>query len=330
MNTIKTHLKAENFSHIYLFTGEEIFLAEFYAKKLKNALVAEGDEFNYIKLSTEDVSGFQEAAESFPVLSEKKLLVLKGNNLSSELKSDFVSFLEEFIGEIPEYTTVLFMSPFIDKKSRLYKLLKKNSTECVFSKQKTDDLVIWARKVIASKGKEADRETAYALINSAGNDMTLLMNEIEKLVSYAGNRTKITKEDVESICSRNIDSIVFKMIDSALDGKPDTAFLIYNDLKIKKEQPVAINGAITKYMIDILRFKAMKDDGTPLKAIYEKLNLHSSFRQRKYLDYSSKLSEKYLKNMINLCANLDIDLKSGGIDPYTGIGLLTSMLASKK
>ena len=330
MDTIKTHLKNKQFSSLYFFLGEEVFLSDYYAKKLKEEIVPNGDDFNYLVLDPEHIESFQSAVEDAPLMAEKKFVVLKGRNFSEELKSDFVSFLTELLEDVPEYTTVLFICSSIDKKSKIYKLLSTKCTLCTFEHQKIDDLVSWINKVVSSNGKIIDRETAYTLISYAGNDMTALISEINKLVSYSGAENKITSNMIDAVVTKNIDSIVFKMIDCALLGKNDEAFIIFNDLKVKKEQPVAINGAINKYMTDLLRFKAMKQDGVALPTIFSTLKLKSSFQQKKYAGLEAKLSEKYLTDMINECANLDNEIKSGGIDGYTGVGILVAKMVAKQ
>lgn len=322
MNTFKSHLKDKKFSQLYFFHGDEVFLSDYYAKKLKSNLVEEGDDFNYIKLSPEDSHMFQEAVEAGPMMADKKLVVVKGRNFSEEIKSDFLNLISEILEDIPSYTYVLFICGGIDKKSKIYKLLSTKCTTCVFDSQKSEDVITWIGKVTRSKGKNIDRDAAMLLTTYAGLDMTNLITEIDKLVAYAGAEANITQKMIDAIVIKNIDSIVFKLIDEALAGKNDNAFIIFNDLKVKKEQPIAINGAITKYMTDILRYKIMKQDNIPVKTICDTLKLRSPYQQKKYLGYDSKLSEKYLRKMINKCEWLDTEIKSGGIDGYTGLGIL--------
>ena len=313
MNTFKNHLKENKFSNLYFFYGDEVFLSDYYAKKLKSALVEDGDEFNYIRLSPEDVNLFQDAVEAGPMMADKKLVVLKSRNLSEEIKSDFLSLITELIDDIPEYTYVLFLSGGIDKKSKIYKLLNDKCTTCVFDRQKAEDVMTWIGKVVRSRGKDIDRDAQSMLVNYTGLDMTNLISEIDKVCAYAGQEHKITE----------------KMIDEALAGNNDNAFIIFNDLKVKKEQPIAINGAITKYMTDVLRFKIMKQDGIPFKTICDTLKLRSPYQQKKYSGYEAKLSEKYLNRMIEKCAWLDMEIKSGGIDGYTGLGIVLAEMMNK-
>ena len=52
------------------------------------------------------------------------------------------------------------------------------------------------------------------LIEACGTNMQFLINEIRKLIEYAGENGIIEKEDVEMLVIKQIDSVIFDLTDN--------------------------------------------------------------------------------------------------------------------
>ena len=324
METIKNHVKEKKFDKLYFFHGEESFLSDYYVKLVKKYTVGD-DEFNFISLDSEDVLSFQDAIESTPVFSEEKLVIIKGIDFSKDWKSDTVVFFEEMLDNMPYYTRLVFVCGNIDKKSKIYKLLSSKCTECVFEYQKPWDVVKWIIKVAASKGITIDVDAAEMITEYAGVNMNLLVNEIDKMASFAGEGGKITSEIVESLCTKNINAKVYSLMDAIMAKKATEALLILNELKREKEEPNYINGSLMRNILGVLQYKALKEEGKSITAICEKMNLRP-FVQKKYAIYDRNFKETFLTQMVSECSDFDVKLKSGGMDGYSGLTMLISKM----
>ena len=325
METIKADLKSKNFKHMYFFHGGETYLSEHYANMLKKEIA--DDEFNFTKLYAEDIMSFQDAVEASPVLSDKKLVIVKARDFSEEIKSDGYNLLADILDDIPEYTHVLFICAGIDKRSKIYKLLSTKCTECVFDFQKETELIRWITNVVHKKGFDITSDAASKMIEFTGTSMVRLMSEIDKAISCNLENNTVTVATIEKITCKTVETKVFEMMDAVMDGNAETAFKMLADLKREKEEPVFINGAIVKCISDALEYKLLVKEGVHIKAISDRLKLWGT-RQKKLASYDRKFSEKLLSGMINKCAEFDISLKTSGIDGYTGISVLMSYMLS--
>ena len=80
MKNLVQDLKNQNFRHIYLFTGEEVYLRNQYKKKLQEALIPPEDtvNINFYQGKGIDLKELIAQAETMPFFSERRLLVVAG------------------------------------------------------------------------------------------------------------------------------------------------------------------------------------------------------------------------------------------------------------
>lgn len=324
METIKKAFKNKKFDNLYFFYGEESYLSDFYVSALKKELI-ENEEFNFTKLYCDELDRFQEAVEALPVFEENRMVVVFSRDFSAEIKEDNFRLIEEMLEDMPSFTYVVFVCRSIKKTSKIYKLLNSKCTVCVFERQKAQALILWLGNVFKKKGYEIDKDTCAYLLEFAGPDMTKLLSEADKLVSYELKTKKITQNSIEAVVTRTIDSKVFGLLDAVMYKKCDAAFEILNSLMREKEEPVYINGALMRNISSLLQYKILKAEGKAIPAICEKLKL-MPFVQKKYIEFDKKFSEKFLQEMLDSCAKCDIGFKTGEMDGYTGLSLLIGQM----
>ena len=321
METIKNDLKNNQFKQLYFFLGEEVFLSDFYINAIKGKIV-QMEEFNYFKLDTEKLEFLQDAVQSSPMMSEKKLVVLRGLDFSKEIKDSDVSFIEELIEDIPFYTHIIFACREISKKtSKIYKLLSEKCTLCEFKKQGSVEIIRWIANVVKRNEMEITKDAAELMTKYAGFDMNTLKNEIEKCCAYSKAEGIITENTIKEVVTRNIESKTFDLLDAVMDMQKEKALMIFAELEKDKEEPVLINGALSKTIMGVLEYKLLKTEGQSVSAISSKMGL-KPYTQKKYARYCDKMSEKFLQRMLSRCSEFDISYKTGIINGYTGLTLL--------
>lgn len=315
MDKIKADVKNNTLKKLYLFTGPETYLMDYYINAVRKKFV-ESEEFNYIKLDKETISTFQETVQSPPIMSEKKLVVVRGEDICDELK-DYDTLISDVIKDVPLYTCVIFSSPALKKNSKLYKILSENCTVCTFDRQRAADVIKWVSNVAGSKGYLCTKDNSELLCEYAGCDMTFLMNELDKVISFDPGSKEITKDAIEALATRSVESKLFELLDAVLMKNREKAFLIFNELEKEKEDPVYINGALSSNLMGIYEYKLLKRD----KSDTGRMGL-KPFVARKYASYSTKMSDAFLSKMISRCEEFDENFKSGAISGYTGINML--------
>lgn len=326
MEKIKASIKNKNFDHLYLFLGEEVFLTDFYIQSVKKTLLKE-DSFDFIVFDSEDISALQEAVEGVPMLNEHKVVVVRGQDLTAELKPAEVEFLTELLDNVPNSTCLIFSSVTVKKNTKLYKVLQDKCTVCQFERQKPAEIVRWLVNVAKTNDMLLDRDTAALLLEYAGSDMTTLKTELDKLFSYCVDTKIITSKDVEDIVIRTVDAKIYYLLDAVFGGDSEKAFMLLQELKIENEKPIYINASIMGTLRSLIEHAYLQKEGRSAAAITDKLRLRP-IQAKKNTAYLKRIDVTFLENMLKRCVDLDMQMKRGA-DGFAGLSLVLGEMLIK-
>lgn len=145
-----------------------------------------------------------------------------------------------------------------------------------------------------------------------------LINEIRKLIEYAGTNGKITKEAVDLLSIKKLESVIFDLTDSL--GKKDTktALTVLQNLIYEKEPLQKILITLYNHFKKIYLTKiAVREN----KNIAKSLNLkpNQTFLVKKYQMQSKYFKENELKLILQSLRDLDYKYKIGEIDLQVGL-----------
>ena len=178
---LKKQLKEKDFSSVYLFFGQEEYLKNYYLEKFKNAMIDEvAYDFNYSVFEGKniDIGRVIDAIEAFPVMSSRKMIVIKNSGIFRSSNAELKNLLEEYIKDLPSYICLIFYEKEIDKRSSLYKLIKKQGTCFDFEYLKTADLVAWIGRMFAEHKKKIDNKDILYLIEHCDTGMASIKTRL--------------------------------------------------------------------------------------------------------------------------------------------------------
>lgn len=148
--------------------------------------------------------------------------------------------------------------------------------------------------------------------------MQVLINEMRKLIEYVGNNGTITKKEIELLCIKQLDYIIFDLTDNL--GKKDTKKalevlheLIYNKEPIQKILITIYNHFKKLYIVNVCE-RLRLDTARNLN-----LKPNQTFLINKYKRQSQYFKEKELRNILKELINLDEKYKKGSIDITVGL-----------
>ena len=174
------------------------------------------------------------------------------------------------------------------------------------------------------------------------------MSELEKLSSYSMERDVITREDIDTICSRNIEDRIFEMIDAVMRKSISTVMDRYEDLLALKLAPVRIVVMLERQFLWMLQLKSMsEDDGMHLTDIINIIAYRQEvdtetgevkrsrgeigeFQVKKYLQQASHMSTAELQRAVALCETADEDFKTGRMNDKMATETLLVKLCNGK
>ncbi len=148
--------------------------------------------------------------------------------------------------------------------------------------------------------------------------MQELINEIRKLIEYAGNGGKIEKIDIDKLCIKKLETIIFDLTDNLGKKETQRALKVLKNLIANKEpiQKILITlyNHFKKLYITKLAVKENKD-------LISSLNLkpNQTFLVNKYKTQANYFSDKELSKILQGLRDLDYNSKNGLIDLQVGL-----------
>ncbi len=326
MKSVQKQLAEGNFSGVYLLYGEEDYLKDYYCHAIiKHTVDPAFQDFNLLSCGPKcDNAAIGAFLDAIPVLAEQKTLVIRNSGLFQKPSAEDKAFWITVLQDLPAYAVVVFVEQNADKRSTLYKTISSTYTAEEFKKQKKYDLLNWANRILASRGKTMAREDLELLIENTGSSMLQLKNELDKLCSYSGDTPAITHSAVEHVSYRNTENRIFQMIDHISAGRGAQAIAELNSLKTLKEQPMGIITLLAR-QYTILRKIKLLYPGMPTGSIAKQCGI-PEFSVKKYLPMSAALSGSTLSASICLCQQADHAVKSGTRDGWLAIDILVGQL----
>ncbi len=319
--SIQTELKS-----MYLLYGEEQYLIDTVVNKIKKNFGELLLGINYIVIDESNVDNLISDIEMPAFGYNKKLIVIKNSGLfkkdgrkktGTPIQEKIVDFIKNNMDTISGFVVLVFVESEIDKNS-VFEIISENGIICNIEELKPIQLVKKLKQICNLYKVNCDESTLNYLVEIVGTNLEFLINEIRKLIEYAGVGGTITINDVNQLSVKQIDSVIFELTDNLAIRKIDKALEILDNLIYQKE-------ALQKILITLYNhFKkiylcciAVENN----KDIVNSLSLrpNQTFLVTKYRKQASYFKMEELKEILNSLIDLDYNSKNGKIDIDVGL-----------
>lgn len=147
-----------------------------------------------------------------------------------------------------------------------------------------------------------------------------VINEIRKLIEFAGNSGDITKEDIDKLSTKQMDAVIFDLTDRLGSKQVEKALEILDTLIYNKEPHQKILITLYNHFKKLYLLKLHENLNSNID-IVEVLGLkpNQTFLVSKYKKQIMYFSEEELFNIINQFIDLDYKTKNGLMDIDIGI-----------
>lgn len=319
MERLIQDLKEGIYKNVYLLCGEETYLRNQYKKRLRDALVVEGDTMNYSYYEGKEINprSVIDLAETLPFFADRRVIMIENSGFFKN-KCDEIT---DYISEIAETTCLIFVETEIDKRNRLYKEVKKHGLIVEFSVQKEDTLMKWVLGILKKEGKNIARDTLQTFLAKTGNDMQIIKNELDKLIVYTNGRDVILSEDVEAVCITQTTNKIFEMINAVAEGKQKKALELYEDLLALKEPPMRILFLIARQFHQLYQVKLLSEEGLSSGEIAKKAGI-VPFAMKKYQAQAKSFSKEELRMAVEECVEAEEQVKTGKMGDRLAVELV--------
>jgi len=194
---------------------------------------------------------------------DKVIKFCKENNLFILSEKDNVDILQQAIVKgFPKKNHLVITTDMVDKRRKLFKIIKKTGIIIDCSVPKGDrradkiaqEAVLSERMEVLLDRYEKTMDTlAYrTMYEMTGFDIGTFSDNLAKLISYVGDRKRITTEDVAFVLKRTKKDPIYELTNAIADRDIDTSLFFLNSLLAENFHPLQILASMTNQIRKLL------------------------------------------------------------------------------
>lgn len=323
---LRDQLRRREVVPVYVLYGAETYLRDKAAKYIADLCFTEGEmrDFNETEFSldvSDNIKSALSAAEQLPMMAAKRVVRITDVRVSTSamkdtLKEDTEQMVVDYLKNPSQSTVVIFVADELNGTRKLTKLLTAHSVAVEFKRLENADLFKWADDHIRDAGSEADDQTVRHLLNTTGDDVRRLTNEIEKLSVAALPGKLITKELIDSLVPNSREISNFGLTDNLVAGRNAEAIRVLQKVLDDGAEPLALLGLIASNYRRLLIAKEMFANGSSRSDVVSVSKAYGP-GQDAFLSLARRVETSKIVAAIGRIAKTDLAIKTsvGGSGP---------------
>lgn len=314
--TIISSIEKKQFQPVYLLHGEEPFFIDMITDAIvKNALEDHERDFNQTIVYGKDCVPIDVVglAKQFPMMSERSLVVIRE---AQDIKK-WEDFEDYFVNPQPSTIFVIcYKHKKMDARSKAVKAVVKSGIVFLSDKIKDYQLVTWIMKYVKDQGFDITEKAANLLAEFLGNDLSKIMNELEKLAILLEKGTRINDVHIEENIGISKDYNVFELVNAVAeqDVLKANKIVTYFGQNPKAAHPTVIIANLFSLFQRLMAVHFLPAKSP--EAIATHLKVHP-FVAKETLRQSKLHNPKKIARNIHLLK--DYDLRSKGVGGYSNV-----------
>lgn len=205
--------------------------------------VSEANRIKSLKLDSEKSTDYE--------WLDKVIKFCKENKLFIPSEKDNVDILQQAIEKgFPKRNHLVITTDMVDKRRKLFKVIKKIGMIIDCSVPKGDrradkieqEAVLFERMevLLDRHEKKVDKEAYRMIYEMTGFDIGTFSDNLEKLISFVGDRKRITAEDAAFVLKRTKKDPIYELTNAIADRDIDKSLFFLNSLLMENFHPLQI------------------------------------------------------------------------------------------
>lgn len=296
---------------LYLLFGEEPYyidkISQFIAE---NVLTEEERAFNQMVVYGKDssIDDVISHAKRYPMMAERQVLILKE---AQHLHRTIDQLLPYTLN--PQPTTVLvicYKYLKLDKRKKLFKAIQENGRIFESKKIYEEKVGPWIGKLVAEKNYRISPKSCALLVESLGNDLGRIENELDKLIQFVPQGSEIGLDLIEKHIgiSKDFNNFALKEALGERDVKKAARIIEYFAQNPKDNPFMVTISQLNTFYGQLLQYHGLNDHSK--SNVAKILGVHPYFVK----DYVVAAKNYPMKRVSGIIASLRrLDLKSKGV-----------------
>ena len=206
--------KNKLFKQVYWLEGEEDYYIDMVIHYAEHNILPESEAgFNLTVFYGKDAAwnDIVNACMRYPMFAERQVVILKEAQQMRDIDK-----LEAYI-ENPLQSTIFvigYKEGKIDKRKKLYKSIVEKGVYFFSEKIRDYKLGEWVTEYLQTQKFSMSAKAIALLTDHIGNDLSRIVNELEKITINLGDRKSITEDDIEKYVGVSKEYNVFELQDA--------------------------------------------------------------------------------------------------------------------
>lgn len=281
-----------------------------------------------------------------------KIIDISGRfRIDTREKPDDTELFETVLKKgFPDSNYLILTADFVDKRKKLVGIIADIGVIINFSKEKGEGkqrntLLQAAKDMLQREGKKLSPGALKALGRKTGFSLRESMGELEKLITYTGDKDHIDEMDIESITRKTKEDSIFDLTSALVDKNLERALSSFRDLLDQGLHYLMIITMIAREIRNLLQGKLIMQTGilsdfhhqmdfkTFQHSVYPQIKKIGDQRGKKnrtlsgqhpYVIYNAlknadRFSFDELVRYLEYMSEIDLALKTTGTDPKLAI-----------
>ncbi|MDP2400469.1 MAG: DNA polymerase III subunit delta [Actinomycetota bacterium] len=298
----------------YLIFGEQEVLLERALTRLKKRVAeAGGSEFDVDMLDAEtaDASTVVASANMLPLMAERRLVVVRHID---RYPTGELGILAEYCGDPNPSTTLVLVAKKMAKNLKIYKAVDALGGIHEYrppSKAKYPQTVV---QLFADRGRQAGLDGAELLVRAVGYDLRRLEAEIEKVIAYVGDRTTVSRADIEGVMSTTAPTSIWEYLDAIGTRDCRAALMLLGGLIADNESVHGIHAMSVRHLRNLISVRAYIDrpDGSRAPGVVARAvgNGMQEWTAKNFIRQAERFTVGELTRALRSAASAEADMKT--------------------
>jgi DNA polymerase-3 subunit delta len=311
---LETSITKGNIPPVCYLYGDEPFLEERASRLLLERAIDPGlRDFNYNCFYGNESKGVDilDAAQTLPMFAARRAVLVKR---AEALKADALETLLPYVHNPAPATCLIFTGAKVDQRKKFFLELKKQGTLVEFKRLYDNARAGFIQGEAALRDKQMETAGAELLALLIGNNLQELASQVEKLAAYAGERRRITVDDVRAVASSTKAFTAFELARFLGNRDLKSALRSLDALFRNGEESFQMIGALSRHFRQLWRVRELLDRKVPQADIGREVGIIPFFLGE-MVQQAKNFRREELRGIFEELYRCDVGSKTGG-NPY--------------
>lgn len=311
--------------NINLFIGNEPLIIKNKIDKIVSSINC--GEFNTSVYNVEEVniSVVIQDALTPPFLSKNKVIIMKRPTFLTNAKIDIkhnIKMFMDYLDNPLDSTYLIIDATGLKLNEKLDYVSKLKSKAEVSDTKELSKVEVegWLKRQFAVAGVEIKDDAASIFLDRVGRNLINAKSEVEKLLTYIYPEKIVTSRNVHEVVTKESDQEAFALSNAIIGKNKEKIINTYSELIKSGKDAMQLIAMVSHSMMDTLVTSRLLAKGLQQMEIAQAMSV-SSGRAYYLIKNAKAFKLKNVEDNVVKLANLDYKVKTGQIDPTSGLEL---------